>query len=102
MAAQIERKETHCCYFMGHSPISSKAFFIREKERICERGKDLMIHSTNVFLGYMNINNEKGLHFSDLNVFVSKLMCTFRASCRSWAHTPVINWAVCLGQKVTS
>ena len=27
-------------------------------------------------------------------------MCTFRASCYStrlsWAHTPVINWAVCL------
>ena len=31
-------------------------------------------------------------------------MCTFRASCYStrllWAHTPVINWVVCLGQKV--
>ena len=34
------------------------------------------------------------------------LMCTFRASCYSthlsWAHTPVINWVVCLGQKVSS
>ena len=34
------------------------------------------------------------------------LTCTFRASCYStrlsWAHTPVINWAVCLGQKVSS
>ena len=31
------------------------------------------------------------------------LTCTIRASCYStrlsWAHTPVINWAVCLGQK---
>ena len=31
------------------------------------------------------------------------LTCTFRASCYStrlsWAHTPVIAWAVCLGQK---
>ena len=33
-------------------------------------------------------------------------MCTFRASCYSrrlsWAHTPVIRWAVCLGQMVSS
>ena len=33
------------------------------------------------------------------------LRCTFRASCYStclsWAHSPVINWAVCLGQKVS-
>ena len=32
--------------------------------------------------------------------------CTFRAGCYntrlSWAHTPVINWAVCLGQMVSS
>ena len=32
-------------------------------------------------------------------------MCTFRASCYStrlsWAHTPAINWAVCLGQIVS-
>ena len=34
------------------------------------------------------------------------LTCTFRTSCYSthlsWAHTPVINWVVCLGQKVSS
>ena len=34
------------------------------------------------------------------------LMWTFRTSCYStrlsWAHTPVINWVVCLGQKVGS
>ena len=34
------------------------------------------------------------------------LTCTFRSSCYStrlsWAHTPVINWVVCLGQKVSS
>ena len=34
------------------------------------------------------------------------LTCTFRASCYStrlsWAHTPDINWVVCLGQMVSS
>ena len=34
------------------------------------------------------------------------LTCTFRASCYSthlsWAHTPVISWAVCLEQKVST
>ena len=34
--------------------------------------------------------------------FTQVLTCTFRASCYStrlsWAHTPVINWAVCLEQ----
>ena len=34
------------------------------------------------------------------------LTCTFRASYYStrlsWAHTPVINWVVCLGQMVSS
>ena len=34
------------------------------------------------------------------------LTWTFRASCYntrlSWAHTPVISWAVCLGQNVSS
>ena len=34
------------------------------------------------------------------------LTCKFRASCYStrlsWAHTPVIIWVVCLGQKVSS
>ena len=32
-------------------------------------------------------------------------MCTFRASCYStrlsWTHTPIINWPLCLGQKVS-
>ena len=34
------------------------------------------------------------------------LTCTFRTSYystrMSWAHTPVINWVVCLGQKVVT
>ena len=33
------------------------------------------------------------------------LSCIFRASCYStrlsWANTPVINWVVCLGQKIS-
>ena len=46
------------------------------------------------------------VYVSVTGVFVFVLMCTFRASCysirMSWAHTPVTNWAVCLGQMVSS
>ena len=47
------------------------------------------------------------LEFIYVKVNVKEVLtCTFRVSCYStrlsWAHTPVINWAVCLGQKVTS
>ena len=46
------------------------------------------------------------VHVSVTGGFVVVLMCTFRASCystrMSWAHTPVISWAVCLGQMVSS
>ena len=41
-----------------------------------------------------------------LSLFFLVFNCTFRASCYStclsWAHTPVINWVVCLGQMVSS
>ena len=45
-------------------------------------------------------SNETSIQFN------SVLTCTFRESCYStrlsWAHTPVISWAVCLGQKASS
>ena len=51
----------------------------------------------------------KGFHFLIFfNYFLIYYFstCTFRASCYSirlsWAHTSVMNWAVCLGQKVSS
>ena len=46
--------------------------------------------------GYMQIANMGEIYIT----------CSFKTSCcstlLSWAHTPVINWAVCLGQKVSS
>ena len=52
-----------------------------------------------------------GFRFESLWRSVTKsgelgLTCTFTASCcstrLSWAHTPVINWALCLRQKISS
>ena len=62
-----------------------------------------------IFAGKFFTADPKCLLLTEANTsfqFNQVLMCAFRASCDStrlsWAQTPVINWAVCLGQKVIS
>ena len=66
-------------------------------------GMDHVVCSLHVHVQFNSRNNS----FVCLFVFwVVFLTCTFRVICYStrlsWAHTPVINWAVCLGQSVIS
>ena len=62
-----------------------------------------IFESCNQPSSYVRIMSKASVTQSDSVRF---LTCTFRASCYStrlsWAHTPFINWAVCLGQMVSS